>query len=279
MIRTLSIIGSSILLVIILGLSVYGVMTPYYQPLSKVGIFQLAPFENGLTFFQGSRGQFFTVSPSNDYITTADGTRSALFDIEESDKKLYSSSLQKNQLQKLALTIQNAISPAAPFIQYSPQSGKYTISYEAEVVDNSAIITRTLTADKSPLPTGKSGITLSFRETSFVYAPNGTLYTFQDVETAAFFNREYQVSLRSAGNVMRPEVDQGAVLITNSYTTGTLLVIASPGQTLYVDRDTKKIEIEESLASTTSHSSSIKVQVYETPAQALQAFSNLQQTL
>lgn len=269
-------IGSIILFLAVLALSVFGVETPVNVPVRTVGSYQIGAFENGLSFFEGTRGQFYSFSPFNDYFVYPDGSRNAFIPKEEVDAKTYTSDYAKNRPQRIMAAVSSFLSPMEPSISFTPADAPYRYTYTAEVSGNKAVITRTTVSTTGPLSGRAIGLTFSYRETSFVYSPGGSLFTFQSETDAARFTQVFGIPLQTSYGNLRPRVAGNIVIVTNTLTSGTIVLVAGPQQRMFINRNTRMVEVESSVPpDATKLDNQLEVYVFNTPADALAAVGSL----
>jgi hypothetical protein len=184
-----------------------GQRLPFRYPIMEVGDYRLASFNSGLALSQLNRETpFYRLSPLNDFVIDANGTRSAHMDAKDLGENKYEAYLPGNKIDQLWLAIKTYWGKAAP--QYDFAKTNSRITYTTKNEGNQVLITKTLIFD-SPVFIQTNGMTLSF-------------------------NYGDEVSVNSDG-----------VTLANPNVPGKLTVMAGDGQTMEINRGAQLIEVSQ----------------------------------
>jgi hypothetical protein len=250
--------------------SVYGSLSPDNTPVREVSVLQISPHEDGLSLYQGFRGKYYTVSPFNDYEVYADNSRGSFISQQEILNKQYKSTFQKSHLLDLTQTIEQYVGSPSPRITFKTQK---TITYQANIKKNTLSITRDVT-----FPDGNStprvlGTTLSYTSSDIVYDKDGNVYDYDSRDDLNLLNELYGVEF-----ILPPiydihaQIKDGVVFIVNRFMNGVIVVQAKPGQRLWIDKNSRLLEIEEEVApKNEKYTNSITIKVFTNPQEAEQS--------
>ena len=257
------------IVLIFLGLaSLYGVLVPDNVPLKAVGAMQLSAFKNGLSLYQANRPYYYSFSPYNDYFLLADGNRSVFLSEEEIKDNRFTTNFHTSHLKDIENAILAYFNGADPQITFYGENKE--IEYYTESSNNTLTITRRAKANGDNPQT--LGMTLTYYGMDWVYDKLGNLYAYQSDEEIASFARFYGVVLKLKTEEFRIPVPDKIVVIVSPYLASIIVVRATDNQTLWVNRNTKTIEVEERVNPQDGfYSSSLKVEVYESPREAQKA--------
>lgn len=239
---------------VFLGLvSLYGVLVPDNVPVKAIGVMQLSVFKNGLALYQGDRLYYYTYSPYNDYFVLSDGSSKTFFTQEELNEKRFTINIQSSKIKDIQTAILSYFGLAMPQITFYGKNKQ--IDYLSLVSDNKMIITRRFKIEGSESPQ-IFGSTLNYYGLDFIYDKSGNSYGYKS---------ENEI----AGGDFRTEIQDKTLVIVNPDIAGVIVVKANENQTLWVNRNTRMIEIEEQIFPTNGYYTiSINVEVYENQRQA-----------
>ena len=235
----------TIVSIVILFASIYGVLTPKETIMSSVGTLQIAAFENGLSFFQNFRGQFFNISPFNDYLIFKDGSRNAIISRDQIIAKQYTSTFYTSKWQQIIDTIRGYFNTVHPtYTLISPIKTTYTTSIDKNTVTIRKTIDSPMLYDSSIM-----GTTLTYRDNSFIFDEERNLYVPHSAQEIAQIEKIYGIKLTSQteSGELRFEIPSRTLYILNPSITGLLVVQAKENQRLFVNRNYNIIEVEESI--------------------------------
>ncbi len=252
-----------ILLVLLLVGAAYGVLRPEHSSVSAVGPLQVAAYDNGISLYQNFRGEFYTISPFNDYFVSENDTRNSLIDSEELANNSFVTSFAKPSVLRIYESVGNYFGIVTPSISYYAPSK--TIDYETKVNKNSVIISKTTTLPKKTV-VKKLGTTISFSSGDLIYDIKGNLYTYAPEETLALLKQAYGVTLTPSLNDLTIPVPGKTLYIYSPKVAGVVAIYASKNQNLTINRNAKLIQIEElPVKSNGKYKTSIKISTFENP--------------
>lgn len=250
--------------ILLLLIGIYGVITPDKLVAQAVGIMQIGQFENGLALYQGNRGIFYPISPFNDYIIYRDNERSALITADEISKKLYATSYEQQHFQKIITAIRASIFTVTPSIQF--ETDQLLVEYTTTIEGNSVIINQTIDL-RNNKKTVLQAITLPYRGGDFVFDTTGQMYYFHLEEDKERFEKTYNIALKQDNFDLRINLGENSIIVINPSLTGAIVVSPIKGQRLFVDKNTKMIQLEQETQDTLSMDMHIKV--YNNPQEAI----------
>lgn len=255
-----------LLFIILLGISGLGSIAPT-QMSATAGSYQIAPFENGLSIYQNSRGKYYTLSPFNDYELYKDKSRSSFISIEEVENKTFSHNAQKNHIQNITQSFKEYFKNDSDEITF--KSNDKTILYTATIRDNHIRIDRSVSFDDNSSPK-ILGMTISFQGNDFVFDTKGNLFTYLPQDQINIFNSTFGMSLNANLDFLQIALLDKRVFILNPDLAGTIAIKGKPNQIVRINRDAKMIEIEEVVApKNEKYSTSFDIYLYESPNEAL----------
>lgn len=255
------------IVIIFLGIaSLYGVLVPDDVPVRAVDTMQVAAFKSGLALYQGNRQHYYAFSPYSDYLILKEDARSSFFSQEEIEKDRFTTDLHSSHFLDIRNAIFSYFNIVSPSIKYTGEDKE--IEYLSEVVDNSLVITRNLKI-KTNNPPRILGTTISYLSTDFVYDKTGNLYTYQSEDDKERFASLYNVHLSQKIDESRIKISDDSIVIFNPYLSSVIVVRIKPSQMIYVNRNTRLIEVEESVTTESSvYTTSFKVEIYNNPIEA-----------
>lgn len=254
---------------VLIGASLYGVITPDNTPVAKVGSMQLAPFKNGLSLYQGYRGYYYTLSPFNDYLITNDGVRQTYISNKELSEKKFKSSYKNSHWDDIIQTVKSYLDVPQPTISFN---SKRSIGYEAEISENSVIVKNfVILADQEKTPK-ILGSTMSWQASDIVFDKTGNLYNYLLLKDIENFANTYGIKLHQDLGELRVPVAEGKIVIVNPSLSSVLVVKALPNQRMFINREWRLVELEQKAPKTdTIYRTSIKIELYESPKEAIKA--------
>ncbi len=254
-------------ILIFLGLvSLYGVLVPDNVPVKATGVVQFGVFKTGLALYQGDRPYYYTFSPYNDYFVLSDGSRNNFFSQEEIKEKRFTTNMHRSKIKDIRSVILSYFGLALPQISYYGENKQ--IDYFSQVRDNKVTITRRFKVEGSNSPQ-IFGSTLNYYGIDFVYDKSGNLYGYKSEDEIANFAKFYGITFTAKTEDSRTEVLDKTIIIVNPDVAGAMVVKANENQILWVNRNTRMIEIEEQSVPTNGYyTTTINVEVYENPGQA-----------
>ncbi len=248
---------------IVLGLtSLFGVIIPDNLPVSSVGYFQLAPFQDGLSLYQSQNLQryYYVFTPFNDYIIDENNTRQNLINKTSEKEKGYSVNLYKrSKWENIFFAIASYLNIVSPSIRYL---GPDDISYQSKVNGNKMVIERNLNTNKS-INSQISGITMSYYSGDFIYTPDGNLYTYQSQEDINLFKKLFGINFIPEYEELRIPVSGKTVLIMNPNIPGLIKITAGSDQKIWVNRQLRLVEVEQKVSSQKSFINSINLEIVD----------------
>lgn len=252
-----------------LGLaSLYGVLVPDNVPVKTVGVMQLSAFKNGLSLYQANRPYYYSMSAYNDYFLLADGNRSVFLSKEEIKDNRFTTNFHTSHTKDIANAILAYFNAANPQISFYGENKE--IEYDTESSNNALIITRRVKANGNNPQV--LGTTFTYYGIDFIYDKSGNLYAYQSEEELANFARFYGVVLNLKTEEFRIPIPDKTAVIVSPYLAGAIVVRANDNQTLWVNRNTKMIEVEEQANPQDGYyTTSLTVEVYENPKEAQRA--------
>lgn len=259
-----------ILFVCALAASVYGSLTTETIPSRAVGAMQIAPFETGLALYQGYRGQYYSISPFNDYTITKEGTRSAYIPYELIASNRFTTSYRHSHLDDIYQTLSSFFLRTPATITFT--SDRYKISYKAEITGNKTLIHRQVHDMYSWGNPPFQAMTIPYKGPDFVFDSLGELHHYQlpqDIET---FEKMYNIDLEQNLDEITVTLRKTPLLIVNPYISGAIVIRPQENQNLIVDRNNKLITIEQAiLEKDGDYDMSIQLEVYPDPNTAFKA--------
>lgn len=253
-------------LFILLGIaSLLGVVVPDNVPTRSVGSMQIAPFKNGLSLYQGNRPYFYTFSPFNDYYVTDDGLRNTIISEGEVQEIQYKSTLRTSQAKDITRSILSYFNAANPSIKFITDK---EAEYSTKVNGNAVTVTHDFKFRKD-ISVQSLGSTIPFYGIDFIYDKEGNLYTKQSDEDIVSFEKFYGIKLTKKTEEFRIAIPEKSLIIVNPNVASAIVVKASDSQTMWVNRNTRMIEVEEQIIPLSGeYRSSMNVEIYENPQEA-----------
>lgn len=251
--------------------SLYGARIHETTPVMAVGSMQIAPFKNGLSLYQGYRGQYYAFSPFNDYLLDATGSRSSLITEDEANQGSYRSNLHTSRVADITNAIKSYFGISSPTITFWTNK---SIKYTAYIDKNKLQVKRDIFFPYGINQPHKVATTLAFHGGDFVFDATGTLYNYQTSSDIGAFEKIYGIHLTQNLTDFRMIVPDQIIYIVNRYVSGTIVVRAGEQQQLYVDRNAKLIEIEETVVpikerESAHYQTTMQVEVFQTPKEAI----------
>lgn len=249
---------------VILG-SVYGVLPPQNVPVNAVGSMQIQASINGISLFQNSRGLYYTFSPFNDYLLNKNGKRVSLIPADELAQNNYTSSYPLSKIGLIIKSVKNYFGFENTGITFTDAK---KITYTTATAHNNLEVTRSVSIPKST--EGKTfGTILSFNTNDFVYDQAGNLYNYVVPVALQTFQATYQIALTpQLDNIIIP-VPYKTIFIYNPKVASVIVLHIKPNQTVKIDRNTRFIEVEETVKPDTSvYKTSMRISVFNDPKEA-----------
>lgn len=253
---------------VLIGASLYGVLTPDNVPVAKVGSMQLAPFKNGLSLYQGYRGYYYIFSPFNDYFITNDGVRRTFISEKELSQKKFKSSYKSSHWDDIIQTVKSYLEIPQLIISFN---SKRAIGYEAEISKNSAIVKNLVILSDQEKTPRILGSTMSWQASDIVFDKTGNLYNYLLLKDIENFESTYGIKLHQDLGELRVPVADGKIVIVNPSLSSVLVVKALPNQRMFINREWRLVEVEQLAKTDTVYHTSIKIEVYESPKEAIKA--------
>jgi len=255
------------IVLILLGLaSLFGVLVSDNVPVKAVGTMQISAYKNGLSLYQGNRQYYYTFSPYNDYFLVSDGNRGVFFSEEEIKDNRFTTNLHTSHLKDIKNAILAYFNEADPRIIFFGENKE--IEYYSESSSNVLTVSRRIKANGNNNPQ-VLGTTFTYYGMDFIYDKSGNLYVYQADEDIANFAGSYGVSLKLKTEEFRIPIPDKTIIITSPYLASTIIIRVKDNQTLWVNRNTKMVEVEEQVTPQDGYyTTHLKVEVYENPKEA-----------
>lgn len=252
--------GVFIFLIIV---SLYGVLIPHNSPAISAGNMQITPYKYGLYLDQNQRKIFYNFSPLNDFILNNDNSRNNLLTTRENYKSSFESSYWKGIID----SIKGYLNPKSTSIYFN---GKEQIMYTATTQGNKFTITRDVAFSSNNNSQKTLSMTMSFNGDDFVYDKSGNLYNGFLISNVEQFEKSYGISLNpSLGDLLIP-IKDNVIFISNPNVAGTIAIKAKANQQLFVNINTKLIEIQEKISSKNGvYETSLNGEIFQNPKEAL----------
>jgi hypothetical protein len=259
-----------VLFVCILFTSVYGVYLPEDTLSFPVGRMLIGTFHNGLSFFESDRGYYYTFSPFNDYVINPDGSHTAFISQKELAQNSYITDIGVSHWYDIWQTIHAYTVGQSPSVTFVTHDKKNGFSYQSDITNNKATVFRKIYFNGDTTQK-QLGLTLTFQSTDIVYDKEYNLYTYPLEDDLSMFETLYNIRLTPNRDMLRTQISDGVLIIVNPSISSTMVIKAQKNQKIYVNRDAKLIEIEESVNPTNKYyTTSLQMNVYTNPKEAHQ---------
>lgn len=254
------------IVLIVLGLaSLFWGLVSDSVPVKTIGVMQLSAFKNGLSFYQVNRLYYYSFSPYNDYLLFSDGSRSTFLSEDEVRENRFSTNFHTSQSRDILNAILAYFNAADPQITFYGEKNK--IEYYTKSENNTLTVTGRLKATSNNPQT--LGMTLTYYGMDFVYDKSGNFYGYNSGEELANFTKFYKVSLTAKKEDFRIPIPGKTIVIVSPYIAGALVVRANNNQAMWVNRNTKMVEVEEQVYPKDGYlTNSVKIEVYDSPVEA-----------
>ncbi|MBI3379733.1 hypothetical protein HY029_03205 [Candidatus Gottesmanbacteria bacterium] len=253
--------------IILCFISLYGVIVSPLELSYSVGGYQIAAFERGLAFYQPNTRYFYTFSPFNDYIVDVDGKRMPLYSKDDVKLGKYKSDLDKPQWEKIVSVILKYFNLSSPEISYQ---GEKNVDYITTVDGNKVIVDRYIWW-KNNNSIVNTGTTLTYYPGDFIFDAGGNLYTYQSEKEIESFKKIYGVDLRYETTDLRVNVPTQFLFIINPQLSGVIKLSVNDGQMIWIDRNSRLIDIEQTIKEVEKYKSSVTLEIFDTPQKALKS--------
>ena len=254
-----------ILFLILLSISILGSVTPE-RISATAGGFQIAPFRNGLSLYQNSRGKYYTLSPFDDYELSGDNVRASFISIEQVKNNSYRQDTHRNYIQKLAQSFSDYFGKDSENVTFTTDDK--TISYQTTVEGNHIFIQRKTRFSDNASPKILV-MTLSFQGNDFVYDAKDTLFSYIPEEQITSFNTIYGMSLYQNLDFLKVAVSDKKVFVVNPDLSGVIGVKGKSHQIVRINRDAKLVEIEEVVTPNNGmYTMSFDMYIFDSPKEA-----------
>lgn len=247
-------------LVAIVGLgllSLSGSITPPSVSTS-FGSFTLTTNDAGVALYQKQRYASYQLSPYFDTIKTPLGTLPLLPQNRQDNVILSQTDLSIAKVTNQMLSYVDAYSP-----QYQARGAGVTTTYST--IQNGSVLIITKTIQGRPVSDATvSQTALSYSRDDILVDEYNNLYTDPPQTTLDFLEQNNGLKFNKPRSTeYHTQVTGRKLTIINPNTAGALTVVAAEGQTLYVDKQLKRVEISEPLSPTNNTAQTQLRIVYE----------------
>lgn len=249
----------------LMALSLFGAKLPDNSP-TPLGGMQVSVFENGISLFQGYQGQYYTVSPFNDFYITPRGERFSFIPLDDIRQKNYHTSHKKNTLSYYAFTFLSYFIPQKPVQEFS--SDTIRARYTATMNGNRATIR--YAAELASKQARFSGITLTYSKASIIFDNAYQLFDYQSQNSIDDFSATFNIPLVTNSFDLQETVETNALIIVNPYYSQSFIVRAPANTTMVVNRNARLIEITRDISSPSHNlSGELYIETYSSPSEAI----------
>ncbi|CAN5131337.1 hypothetical protein BH09PAT2_BH09PAT2_04950 [soil metagenome] len=257
-----------VLFLCVMAISLYGTLTTDTIPSRAVGAMQIAPFDTGLALYQGYRGEYYPISPFNDYTLTKEATRSAYISVEAIQNKNYTSTYKHSHLGDLVQSLASYFIDIKPSISFTAQ--RYQIGYTATVDKNTTIIHRKTHDIYGWSNPNTQAMTIPYKGADFVFDATGKIHQYHLPKELSEFERIYGIHLTQNLQELKVPLKNAPVIIVNPRLSAAIVIRPQDGQSLFVDRNAKLITIEQPISNKTGdYEMDMQLEVYTEPHEAL----------
>ena len=206
-----------------------------------VGHFLLSANPSGIGIYQPGKHRFYLVSPYNDFTRDTHGITTPLLSM--------STPPQTSPL-PLVTGVADRMSRIGMYLGMVPVSKTFqaegTIHYGTTVNGSRIRITRTVSNDPKLAFAQGTAMTITYSRDDFIFDRDGRLYTENTDEDANLLSVLNDINLSRSDVENRRETVNGlSVSVVNPHIPGVLRVVGHEGQRMAIDKDAKRIEIEE----------------------------------
>lgn len=249
-----------------LSAGLYGVMLPNNPQVSAVSSMQIAPYPDGLSFFQDYRRLYYRFSPFNDYWIDQRNNRSSFISVPEIENRWYTTDLAKTHAENIGRTIYSYITGGSPSITFTTPG--ITAHYQSVVNANTTVIYRTITFADT-VNAARTGMTISYNGDDIVFDSAQNAYNYWDTRDLDSVTISSGITLTPKTDRLHISIPEKVVYITNPRAAFVIIVRAQPNQELRVNRDARLIEVEEIVQPGSSYKTSMTVEIAHNPQEVL----------
>ncbi len=228
----------SALVVCILLVAIFGLILPSTVKSVRVGHYCIEPFEYGITFYQKKHPDFYSFSVLNDYLVTADGQKTILYDQISGFESEHRSSTNLNPFEKIAFIFDDYFDLNRKAI-FSSSNKFFTVTYHSLPTTSGFILTRKI-INKTEINIDKSSLSLDIQENDFVFSLTGQLnYSKISKKNIQIFNRIFKTNLTQFHHEDHQEdliqILQDDILVLNPELPGLIQLSFSDEYTVWLD--------------------------------------------
>lgn len=206
-----------------------------------VGYFRISPNPSGISIYQPGNHRYTLFSPYNDYSINDKGQQMPLVQVEELTRTP-ANPIIANLTQKM-----NLIASLTGTEDLSQTfRNNYIVRYNPKIVNNTVTVTRTVSSYPQVSHAQILAMTMTYERDDIVLDGDRMVYTENtDDELTTLAGLIGKPLERNDTQERRPEVASTTVVIMNPGVAGILIVYKKPGQRMFINKDAKRLEIEE----------------------------------
>ncbi|RJR16009.1 hypothetical protein C4579_01090 [Candidatus Microgenomates bacterium] len=209
---------------------------------AQVGAFTAVPTEFGIALMQKKLHTEYVFNAYNDYYIDTQGNRFAIVPFDENRKNIQTEKPQ-------GLLADKFISIATYFANRTPAAHFYHVfdaSYTTEITSNTLTITRSITNHEQMSSAQTIAATLRFERDDLVFDEHGILFSENaDWQRQNLSERIGYKITSSPINERRPASLGKRIFVINPHAEGIMMIEIQTGQTAYINKTYKLIEIEQ----------------------------------
>lgn len=208
-----------------------------------VGHFLVSENPYGIGVYQTGKHRSYMISPYNDYMRDAHGVTTPLLSV---------TTLLIEKPVPLVTEVIDRINRIMTSFDALPVSKTFktesNVRYSADINGSRVTVTRTIERNPRLAFTKTTATTITYSRDDLVFDQDGKLYTENTDEETNILASLYNINLsRSDTKDRRVLVTSSVVTIVNPHIPGALRLFGRSGQRIFVDKDAKRIDIEEDI--------------------------------